>query len=248
VSLESAALIFAALFVGSITKGVTGFGLPMVAVPLLAGFIGVERAVVVMVIPTFASNAWLMWEHRAQAVGSWGHLALFLAVSMAATVAGTQLLVLLAPRTLVLILAAWLGLYLLAQLFRPGMGVPPRCRTLVSVPVAAAAGVMQGAMGVPGPIVASWFHALRLEPAAYVFSVCAVFFATSFVQIFSLAGFGLFSDARLAEGLLALVPSLAGLPIGIRLARRIDKRAFNAFLMALLVAMEAHLIWQGLGG
>ena len=114
-SLETSAIIFFALLIGSVTKGVTGFGLPMVAVPLLSGILGVERAVVVMVIPTFVSNAWLLWEHRRQASVAWQYLPLFLAAGVVGTFAGTTLLTILSGRALVLILAAWLGAYLITQ-------------------------------------------------------------------------------------------------------------------------------------
>jgi uncharacterized membrane protein YfcA len=247
VSFETAAIIFAALLIGAVTKGITGFGLPMVAVPLLSALVGVERAVVVMVLPTFVSNGWLLWEHRNRAWAAWQqHLPLFLAAGVIGTVAGTTLLTVLSDRVLALILAAWLGLYLLMQVSRPGIEVPQRSRKGLSLGVGLTAGLAQGSMGVPGPVVATWFHALRLEPATYVFAVCAVFFLTSAVQIFSLANLGLWSGERLTEGLLALVPSVLGVPLGIKLARRIDPAKFNWFVLGILTLTEIRLIWQGL--
>ena len=245
-SIETAAIIFVALLIGAITKGVTGFGLPVVAVPLLSGILGVERAVVIMVIPTMVSNAWLLWAYRGAAVGAWRHLPGFLAVAAVGTVAGTSLLAALSGRTLALILAAWLGAYLLTQVFRSGLGVPQRWRRPLSWPVGFAAGLAQGSMGVPGPIVATWFHALRLEPTVYVFCVCTVFCAGSLVQTASLSGFGLWTGERIAEGLLALIPTVIGTPIGIALGRMMDARVFNWCLLGLLAAVEVRLVWQGL--
>jgi uncharacterized membrane protein YfcA len=247
ISLETAAIIFAALLIGAVTKGITGFGLPMVAVPLLSAMVGVERAVVVMVLPTFASNAWLLWEHRNRAWAAWReNLPLFLGAGVVGTVAGTTLLTVLSDRVLALILAAWLGLYLIMQVTHPGIEVPQRSRKGLSLGVGLTAGLAQGSMGVPGPVVATWFHALRLEPTTYVFAVCSVFFLTSAVQIFSLANLGLWTGERLTEGLLALVPSVLGVPIGIRIARYIDARKFNWFLLGVLGLTEIRLIWQGL--
>ena len=39
-------------------------GLPLVAVPFMAGFLGAEHAIVVMQIPGLVSNVWLVWRHR----------------------------------------------------------------------------------------------------------------------------------------------------------------------------------------
>jgi hypothetical protein len=246
VSFEVAAIIFAALLLGAVTKGLTGFGLPLIAVPLLSGLLGVERAVVVMVIPTFVSNGWLIWEHRQNAADAWQHLPLFLAAGIIGTIIGTSLLTILSGRTLALVLAAWLGIYLIMQVTHPGIEVPQRSRKPLSAGIGLIAGLAQGSMGVPGPIVATWYHALRLAPATYVFAVCAVFFITSGVQIFSLANFGLWSQERLTEGLLALVPTVLGIPLGIRLARHVNSRAFNWCLLAILGLTEVRLIWQGL--
>jgi uncharacterized membrane protein YfcA len=243
----TAAIIFFGLLIGAVSKGVTGFGLPIVAVPLLAGVLGVERAVVVMVIPTFVTNAMLLWEHRRRAGEAWRVLPIFLAAGVIGTVCGTMLLKALSDRALVLILATWLGLYLLTQALHPsGLTVPERGRNVLNAVVGVVAGVLQGSMGVPGPVVATWFHALRLDPATYVFAVCAVFFLTAGVQIGSLANFGLWTGDRFAEGLLALVPSVLGIPLGVRLARRLDAKQFNRWLMAVLILMEVRLIWQGL--
>ncbi|HEX9835240.1 MAG TPA: sulfite exporter TauE/SafE family protein [Alphaproteobacteria bacterium] len=244
-SLESAAIICVALFVGSIAKAVTGFGLPMVSVPLLAGFLGVERAVVVMIIPTFVSNAWLMWEHRAQAGAARG-MVVFLAAGIVGTVAGSWLLVALSGRALALILAAWLGSYLVLQLVRPGLRLAAEPAPAVTGAVGLAAGLCQGATGASGPVAGPWFHAFGLAPSAYVFSVSTVFFTLAATQMASVASFGLVDEERLLEGLVALAPIALGLPLGIRLARTLDRRVFNWCLLAMLWALEARLLWQGL--
>ena len=53
-----------AVVLGSLVKGVTGLGLPLTAVPVIAFFVGVEDAVVIMAAPTAVSNAMLVREHR----------------------------------------------------------------------------------------------------------------------------------------------------------------------------------------
>ena len=59
-SIESLAVVIAALLVGTLGKAITGFGLPLFAVPAMAAFIDVQTAVVVMVLPSTLSNVWLM--------------------------------------------------------------------------------------------------------------------------------------------------------------------------------------------
>src|SRR5690606_28963843 len=57
-----AALI--AFVLGTILKGVTGLGLPPVALPILTPLVGVEHAVAILALPTVVGNAWLSWTNR----------------------------------------------------------------------------------------------------------------------------------------------------------------------------------------
>ena len=57
----------AAVAIGFFAKGVTGLGGPLLAIPVLAGFTGVEYAVVVIAIPTFLANCWHFGSSRVPA-------------------------------------------------------------------------------------------------------------------------------------------------------------------------------------
>ena len=63
-SFETLAIILVAISIGAFSKGLTGIGLPTIAIPILAGFLGVEHAVVVMTIPVAASNVVIVWSYR----------------------------------------------------------------------------------------------------------------------------------------------------------------------------------------
>ena len=68
-SIESLAVVIAALLVGTLGKAITGFGLPLFAVPAMAAFIDVQTAVVVMVLPSTLSNVWADVDLPAQRGG-----------------------------------------------------------------------------------------------------------------------------------------------------------------------------------
>ena len=44
-SLESFVVVFVAIGLGAFSKGATGIGLPLIAIPIIAGFLGVEHAI-----------------------------------------------------------------------------------------------------------------------------------------------------------------------------------------------------------
>jgi len=49
-----------ALAAGSLVKGVSGLGLPLTAIPVMAGYMDVDRAVAIIVLPGVLLNFWLL--------------------------------------------------------------------------------------------------------------------------------------------------------------------------------------------
>ena len=246
-SAVSLIVIVAALLVGSIGKAITGFGLPLIAIPVMAVFLGVETAVVAMVIPAGYSNVALLWEFRRSA-GTVPGLWIAIGFGLFAIVLGTWLLKVLDPAILRLVLAGWIGVYLASRLV--GVSIPSAAggsRALMAAAVGVG-GVCQGATGMAGPVVVTVIHAMRLERDVVVFALSAIFFSYSIAQITSMTVFDLFTLERLTQGLIALVPVIVGTWLGIRLGRRIHVRTFNICVFVLLSAMALKLGYDGLVG
>jgi uncharacterized membrane protein YfcA len=112
-------VIVAAIGVGAFVKGATGGGLPLLAIPVMAVFIGVERAVVVMAVPGVVSNGWLVWTHRETARQT-RDLPVLLAACIVGTAVGTVLLEWLPGRVLSATLAAMIITYIVVSTARPG--------------------------------------------------------------------------------------------------------------------------------
>ena len=53
-------IVALAVVLGSLVKGTTGLGLPLTAVPVIAFFVGVQDAIVIMAVPTAVSTAMLV--------------------------------------------------------------------------------------------------------------------------------------------------------------------------------------------
>lgn len=247
IAFSSIVVVMLALAAGSFVKGITGMGLPLIGVPVIASFLGVEHAVVVMVIPGIVTNAWLLWIHRAQAAAA-RNLPALLVAGTVGMVFGTWILSVVSERVLSLILAAAIGGYLVTLLLHPRFTLPRAVDRYLSPVVGLVAGALQGATGISSPVIATYFHALRLDQRAYVFSVAASFQMFCIAQFFALYQFGLFTRTRLVEGLLALLPIVVVLPLSIRLARIVSRRVFNAILVVLIVIMEIKFIYNGFFG
>jgi uncharacterized protein len=241
-------IIIAAIAVGAFVKGATGGGLPQVAIPVMAPFLGVERAVVLMAIPGIVSNAWLMWTHRETAAQT-RDLPVLLATSTAGAVVGTVALKSLDARVLSGVLAGVIVLYITVALAHPGFRFPPRVTRVASPPVGLAVGGLQGATGISGPLVTTYMHGYQLAPRAYVFSLAALFCIGAVVQTITLAAVGLYSSTSLGQSLLTLVPIVLFLPLGSRAARRLSPQSFQRIVLVLVAASAISLlhdaIWSG---
>ena len=240
-------VIVAAIAVGAFVKGATGGGLPQIAIPVMAAFLGVERSVVVMAIPGVVANGWLVWTHRSEAPHT-RDLPVMLAGGAVGSVIGTLALKGLDARVLSLVLAAIILVYVVISLTRPGFHFPPKVTRIASPPVGVAAGGLQGATGISGPLLSTYLHGFGLRPRAYVFALATLFFGFALVQTVALFGLGLYTGNRLGESLLALVPIAVALPLGSWAARRVSVTTFNRAVLVLLLASAVALVHEAVTG
>ena len=242
-SLISVGLLASAMLaigIGALAKGITGVGLPILAVPVLASFTSVEEAVVLMVLPSIAANGWLVVTHRKWAVLREHRR--FMLFGLAGGVLGTWLLSILDDHWLKLILAIWLGIYLLQYICKGSYDHYFSGRGKLGSLLGVAAGTIQGASGISAPIVAPYFHANGLVRETYAFATASTFLLFSGAQLATMFRLELLTTERLTIGLIVAVPTLLFTQVGIHWSRSLSERAFHNILLTLFVAMEIKLV------
>lgn len=244
--IEPLAVMFAGLVLGSLVKGISGIGLPLVAIPVMAGFMAVDRAVAIMVVPNLLINVWLMWTYRAHAVRL-TNLALIAAVGVLGVAFGAWVLAAVPESWMIGFMALWLGGYLAYRLAGAEFGAPAGLSRHAPALVVGLGGVVQGAVGTAGPVIAPYVHSLKLSQPQFVYVVSVLFQIFSVTQLVSFLWLGLIDAERLGQSLLACVPIAIVLPLAVRLGGRLGDRAFNAIVMLILMAIEARLIWRLVG-
>jgi uncharacterized membrane protein YfcA len=232
---------FGAISIGALLKGMTGLGLPLFAVPVLAALSSVEEAVILMIIPGIAANLWIALHRHRYSVLLKQHWP-FLVSGFFGGIAGTLLLRLASDRTLKLLLIIWLGSYLLQHF----MGKKPlRVFTgpaRFGYVTGLLAGTTQGATGISAHVVAPYYHSRALEAPAYAFLITFTFLLFSVAQMAGALGTDLLTPERLQISLVALVPTLVFTRIGIQLADRISQVTFNRLLLIVFCLLEIKLL------
>ena len=243
----SLSIILIGLALGSYFKGLTGMGLPVVAVPFLAGFLGAEHAIVVLQIPGMVSNIWLVWSHRRSAT----EIAIRYDMVVPAVIMvmlGVWFLDAADERVILLLLAGSVAVFLPVLLLKPSFRLEGAIGRAVTVVASAFGGFTQGAAGVSGPLFSTMIMSFRLKREAYVFYNGLVFGLFNVFQIGAIICFDMFTRQRIMEGFLALIPLFIFQYLGMRTMGAISTKAFNAVIITVIVAMEIKLVWGGLGG
>jgi uncharacterized membrane protein YfcA len=232
--------IVIAVIIGAVIKSVTGMGLPLIAVPIITVFAGAETAIATLAIPNTVQNLVLVIKnrsHRRQSVG----LVRFALAGIAGAVIGTLALGTVPEWTITLLLILIVSTYLISVLLSPEYHLDETTAHRWSGVTGTAAGLFQGASGISGPLVASWFHALRLERGPFVFSIATVFLVSGGTQALVLARTGLL-DGRLIVSAVLTAIVVATIPLGPVLSARLGSRGFDRAVLALLAASTIALV------
>ena len=156
-------IIALALAAGGLTKGITGLGLPAVAVPIMASFLGVKDAVMIMLFPTLVTNAWLAWKER-DTYFEIPELPYMLLAGIPGVGLGAIILYVSSGRFLATVLSIWVLVYLALRFFHPELRLSKQSRRKFAPPVGFACGALQGATGICAPVLVPYVDALRVGP------------------------------------------------------------------------------------
>ncbi|MBI4495106.1 MAG: sulfite exporter TauE/SafE family protein, partial [Chloroflexi bacterium] len=159
---------------------------------------------------------------------------------------GVGLLAILSGQAITLVLGGFTLLYVFTSFFKLRLLVPPRWEPLLSPAVGVTAGLCTGAVGVSGPVLASYLLALDLTASAFLFSLSLMFTILSTYRLVGLIVLDLVTPTLVSLSLLLLTPALLGLKSGMWLQSRLPKQTFQRAVLLVLLAAGLSLIERGL--
>ena len=227
--------IGATFFGAGLVKGVTGMGLPTVAMGVLGALASPLEAASLLLVPSFVTNLWQLL-----AGPSFAPLARRLWPMMVAICLGTLLGASWLARgeagattaTLGVALVLYAGHALLARPIR----VPGRLEPWLSPLIGGATGLVTGGTGVFVIPAVPYLQSLGLARDDLVQALGLSFTVSTIALAAGLAAQGAFAPQGLGLSLLALAPALAGLWAGQKLRARMRPEVFRrVFLLGLLL-------------
>ncbi len=236
-------LVAVASGLAMLIKAVTGMGYPALFIPVVATVIGLEAAVSVVVLPNVVGNslmAWRTWHARSET----RDLVVLSIAVIIGVIVGTVVLVSVPEAPLLLLLVVCILSFVANEWWFGGLTISPTRARRASPAVGVVAGLLQGSVGVPGPVVIAWMYSYRLERDALILSLSVLFGVAALMQALTLARLDAYNADRLIAAGVALVPVLAVLPLGERLRDRLSGKQFNNAVMVMMLLAAAALLMR----
>jgi uncharacterized membrane protein YfcA len=222
--------------VAGLVKGVTGMGLPTVAIALLSVRMAPLEAAALLIVPSSITNVWQLaagpalyplWQRF-----KWVMLAICVGVAGAALLGA----------------AAWSGVVLGIGLAGYGLlgltgwrlQVAPHNERWAGPLAGAATGIMAGVTGVFVMPVAPYLQALNLGKDDLVQALGMAFTVGTLALAVMLSIRGEWHATAAGNSVLALIPALAGMQLGQWLRDRMQPALFRRCFFLALLALGAH--------
>ncbi|NLS07827.1 sulfite exporter TauE/SafE family protein [Rhizobium sp. P32RR-XVIII] len=244
-SIPMIASIAVTFFVAGIVKGVTGMGLPTVAMAVLGSLISPLAAAPLLIVPSFVTNVWQLF-----AGPSFSSILRRLWPMMLAIIAGTVLgSSFIASGDTILTTAALggaLALYSLYTLFSRQLSVPTKIERWMSPSIGAATGLITGVTGVFTLPAVPYLQALGLSKDDLVQALGLSFTISTIALAAGIAAQGAFQLDRMTLSVLAVIPALAGMWAGQLIRDRISPVTFRRGFLVLLFLLGAEMAFRPL--
>lgn len=240
VSMPLLLAIGATFFAAGTVKGVTGMGLPTVAMGVLGALISPLAAASLLIVPSLVTNVWQLMAgpgFRAIIRRLWP---MMLAIC-AGTMPGAAWLASGDAGATTTVLGLALVIYASYTLLARQLAVPRRIEPLLSPVVGGLTGIVSGATGVFVIPAVPYLQALGLSRDDLVQALGLSFTVSTVALAISLGAHGAFAMDRMALSLLALAPALIGMWAGQKLRNRISAATFRRVFLVFLLLLGTEM-------
>lgn len=232
--------IAATFFVAGMVKGVTGMGLPTLAMGVLGALISPLAAASLLIVPSLVTNLWQLLSGPAL----WPLIRRFWPMMLAicaGTVPGAAWLTSGNAAATTTALGAALAIYAGYTLLARQLAVPARAEPILSPVIGGLTGIVSGATGVFVIPAVPYLQALGLSRDDLVQALGLSFTVSTLALALALGARGAFAVDAMGLSLLALAPALAGMWAGQKLRHRISPAAFRRVFLVFLLLLGAEM-------
>ncbi len=237
--------IAATFFAAGVVKGVTGMGLPTVAMGVLGAVLSPLTAAGLLLVPSFVTNVWQLASGRRLAALVARLWPMMLAIVLG-TVAGAALLTAGDTETTTLALGIALVIYAAYTLLAPPLRVPERAERFASPLAGLVTGLVTGATGVFVIPAVPYLQSLGLSRDDLVQALGLSFTVSTVALAIGLAWHGGIPSDGWLTSILAVAPALLGMAAGQAIRKRISPLAFRRVFLVFLLLLGLEMASRSL--
>ena len=232
--------LFVIFILAGFVKGVTGMGLPTVAMGLLGIFMPLPVAAALLVIPSFVTNVLQLFNGPAM-MQIISRLWLMMLLILAGTVAASSLLISINPAWSASGLGVALILYATFALVSPSLTVSPAREKWLSPVIGGVTGIITGATGVFVMPAVPFLQSLRFSKDELVQALGLSFTVSTVALAAGLYLHDAFRVEQFSLSFVAIFPALAGMWLGQKVRARISARRFRQCFLLFLIVLGIEL-------
>ncbi len=233
-------VIILAVMAGGLIKGTIGFGMPMVALPLIAFAVPVTTAMILLCAPIFLTN-FLQIKFK-QGVSSYRFLPMFLFL-VVGLIIGARLILEIDINTITQIIAILIIFAAIINCFgfKINNNINKKYERIITSFIGFGSGILGGLSTVYGPPMLAYLVAVDLPKEKFVRTVSTMYFIGSFPLYGSLIYYGFATKQDLIMSLLLIIPALIAQQIGTKVRDKINQKQFRNCILVTLVILGIML-------
>lgn len=241
--MEAADLAYAGLafFIAGLVKGVTGIGFASTCLPLLVLRFGLQASLPLVLVPSLASNLYVMWSAGAFRDSLRRFWPLF-AADIPGIFCGIALLVWIDKTLAAAVLGIVLAVYCLMTLLRLQLPLDPALERPLRAPVGFLTGTVNGLTGSQMMPILPYLFALNLPPHLFVQVMNTSFTVSSLAMVVGLSGVGYMTAQTALLSTLAILPTFIAVSVGSKVRRRLSPDRFRTIVLIVLLILGLILI------
>lgn len=224
-------------FIAGALSGSVGFGGGMILLPVITFFFGVQVAVPVSTIAQLMSNlsrSVMGWRSI-----KWRQVAWFLVPALPFTALGAFGFSMVDKVLMTRLLCVFLILFSVMK-FRGKLHLPQGKSTMLIG--GSLTGVLNGLLGISGPISSAVFLTLNLSPVSYIASEATAAAAMHVVKAVTYGKFSLMNTTIFLNGLFIGMAMIAGNVLAMRLIRLANRQAYQRVVGVVMILISLWLM------
>lgn len=236
----------AAMLAGGLVKGVVGIGLPLVALPVMANFIPVPKAMALLLLSALATSVWQTFyggRFTSTVKRFWPLMAgIAFGVSISVHALATFDI-----KVIYGILGAIVTTFASILQRRVVFSVAPQAERWAAPLAGTLSGLIGGVSMLFGPTYAMYLSSVPLDKETFVAAISLTNLWATVVLAVAMAKYNLLVGTDMVASLLALIPCMVGVLVGQSLRRWINEEAFRKTLSIVLFLIGINLVRRAFG-